>query len=434
MPDFLDAIKMEAMLYQKGVTLYHDFEQHQGFSDETPMGLRFAKGNENTQRRFSSETHTKPRSTKVNEDARWRFSIKNIKSFYGEKTWQFDTLYLGGGTPSLLNSAQIEDLLLHLKSCFPFTSDAEVTMEANPGDLSSKYAEALLRSGINRLNIGIQSFDPANLVLLCRRHTAEDAKDSIKMARAAGFSNIGIDLIYGLPGQTVESWMDDLNKAIDMATEHISCYQLTIEEGTVFGRRLKQGRLTPLPDEYRGYEFFVATSMRLEQAGYCHYEVSNFARDKSLRSRHNIKYWRHMPYLGLGPSAHSFAGMPFLMTPKSPSSPGSSGQSFIGGKRWWNYRSVKMYCNAIKDGKFPIEGGEDLTKDAVRLESLYFAFRTRHGLDMEIFREKFGQDLRKEPAGVLSSLEKQGRVDVDGERIRPTLEGMAVADAMAPLF
>jgi oxygen-independent coproporphyrinogen-3 oxidase len=339
------------------------------------------------------------------------YNKEGIFTDLAAESWKFDTLYLGGGTPSIIAPELIGDLIHHLKACLSFSEDVEITIEANPGDLSPESVNALLKSGVNRLNIGIQSFNPDNLLFLGRRHTAEQAKTSVKIARDAGINNLGLDLIYGLPGQSEKFWAMDLEQVINFEPEHISCYQLTIEDGTLFGRRRKQGRLLHLSEEME-YDFFITTSRTLTQAGYYHYEISNFARGKQYLSRHNTKYWKHIPYLGLGPSAHSFAA----------------------GERYWNHKSVENYCKFLEDGKLPIAGREKLTKNQIRLESLYVGFRTQDGLDLRRFKEGFGQDLTIEPPGILSLLEKQGRVEVKGGRLTPTLEGMAVADALTILF
>ena len=320
---------------------------------------------------------------------------------------RFDTLYLGGGTPSVLDPDMVADLITHFRSCFPFSDDVEITIEANPGDISSRDLAVLRKAGINRLNLGVQSFDSKHLLSLGRRHTAEQSKKGIRIARDAGINNLGIDLIYGIPGQTIAAWIMDLNEAIGFQPEHISCYQLTIEDGTPFGRRYQAGQM-PVPDDDTAFEFFIATSQRLRKAGYEHYEVSNFAKGKAFRSRHNGKYWTHTPYLGLGPSAHSFSGE----------------------TRWWNFNSIEGYCRAIEEEQFPIQGKEILTQEEIRLEILYVGLRTQDGVDVRRFKEGFGQDLWLEKSDLLSFLKKEGKIRIQGGRIRPTLEGMAVADAL----
>ncbi|MGA1797058.1 MAG: radical SAM family heme chaperone HemW [bacterium] len=323
----------------------------------------------------------------------------------------FDTLYLGGGTPSVIEVDLIAGLVRHLRLSLPFSPDAEITMETNPGDLSPHRLEPLLEAGVNRLTIGVQSFSDRNLVFLGRRHTAEQAEGAIRIARQAGITNLGIDLIYGLPGQSLQSWKRDLDRATGLAPEHISCYQLTVEHDTPLGEDLRQGRIAPLP-ERKAYDFFITTSRLLTGAGYEHYEISNFSRGDRNRSRHNGKYWQHVPYLGLGPSAHSFSGA----------------------RRWWNHASVERYCAALTEGRLPVEGSEELGVQELRTESLYVGFRTRDGIDLARFRDGFGQDLEREPPGLLAMLEAQGRVKVREGRVIPTLQGMAVADAMTTLF
>ncbi|MBN2538849.1 MAG: radical SAM family heme chaperone HemW, partial [Deltaproteobacteria bacterium] len=189
---------------------------------------------------------------------------------------RFDTLYLGGGTPSLFHSEQLAEIIEGVHKHFFVSVDAEVTIELNPGDLSAGLAEALYRAGINRINIGVQSFDDTTLVFLGRRHSSTEAISAIEQVRAAGFGNIGLDLIYGVPGQDMKSWMDTLRKALSFRPEHLSCYQLTIEPSTPLGMKFRVGEIDP-PDEDLMYEFFMRTSELLEASGYTHYEVSNFA-------------------------------------------------------------------------------------------------------------------------------------------------------------
>ncbi|MGA1844765.1 MAG: radical SAM family heme chaperone HemW [bacterium] len=332
-------------------------------------------------------------------------------SWYSQHGVRFDTLYLGGGTPSVVDANQMAGLVRHLRLCLPFSPDAEITMETNPGDLSLHQLEPLMEAGINRLTIGVQSFSDRNLAFLGRRHTAEQAERAICIARQAGITNLGIDLIYGLPGQSLHSWRSDLDHAVGLAPEHISCYQLTVEKGTPLGEEMREGRIAPLPEQ-KAYDFFVATSRLLTGAGYDHYEISNFSRGERNRARHNGKYWQHIPYLGLGPSAHSFSGT----------------------RRWWNHASVEQYCAALTEGRLPVEGSEELGVQEMRIESLYVGFRTREGIDLVRFREGFGQDLEREPPGLLAMLEAQGRVKVREGRVIPTLQGMAVADALTSLF
>ena len=219
----------------------------------------------------------------------------------------FDTVYIGGGTPSILSLNEMENLLARIRRNFALLSDVEMTMEANPADLDLSLLRGLRNLGVNRINIGIQSFDQKILNILGRRHSSIEAISAIETARKAGFENIGLDLIYGAPGQDIRSWLDTLSQALAFDPEHLSCYQLTLESKTPLGKRYEQREFS-LPGEELEYDFFIKTAESLEGVGYIHYEVSNFARDIALISRHNQKYWDHTPYLGLGPAAHSFSG------------------------------------------------------------------------------------------------------------------------------
>ena len=244
----------------------------------------------------------------------------------------FDTVYIGGGTPSILSPGQIERVLSAVRKNFPLAPAVEITLEANPADLSLSFLESLKTIGIHRLNLGVQSFDPNALEFLGRRHSVGQAVSALESARQAGFADLGLDLIYGIPGQTMNSWMSTLSRAASFSPEHISCYQLTLERGTPIGKASEEGKFS-LPPEGEQLSFFMATSEALEKAGFIHYEVSNFARGTRFASRHNQKYWEHTPYLGLGPGAHSFCGR----------------------KRWWNDRSVDRYIAAIEAGEPPGE-------------------------------------------------------------------------------
>ncbi len=209
-------------------------------------------------------------------------------------------------------------------------------VECNPGDVTRREAEAFKGMGFNRVNLGVQSFDDDELAFLGRRHTAEEAVKAFETLRATGFENVGLDLVYGLPGQGEQAWVRNLRQAMELEPEHLSCYQLTIEKGTVFSEMVQDGRLI-LPTESRLQRemaaLFLMTSRFLESKGYIHYEVSNFARGEARVSRHNLKYWRHVPYLGLGPAAHSFRGA----------------------TRWWNVRSMDRYLTLLQSGRSPVE-------------------------------------------------------------------------------
>jgi coproporphyrinogen III oxidase-like Fe-S oxidoreductase len=233
----------------------------------------------------------------------------------------------------------------------------------------------------------------------------------VETARAAGFDTISIDLIYGLPGQPFEVWRRTLEQAVALQPDHISCYQLTFHEGTPFGFRLAKGRMTELPEEDQA-EIFLFTHEFLRDHGLPAYEVSNFARSPEHRSRHNQKYWHHVPYLGLGPSAHSFSGT----------------------RRWWNERKLGPYEKRSENGERPIAGSEELTREDLALEALMLGLRTAEGIDLEEFRERYGTDLRKRNEPLVERLVGKDLLRLEGARLIPTLAGLAVTDSLARAF
>ena len=322
----------------------------------------------------------------------------------------FDTIYLGGGTPSLLNSDRIKTILDALRGTFSFAPDTEITCETNPGDLTPEAAAGFRAAGINRITIGVQSFDDGALAFLGRRHNAAGAVAAIENARQAGFANVGLDLIYGIPGQEIDRWLETLGEALSFAPEHLSCYQLTLEPSTPLGRKLRRKEFIS-PQDNLLHDFFIHTSETLEEAGYIHYEVSNFARGEDRMSRHNRKYWNHTPYLGLGPASHSFTGR----------------------RRWWNHRSLDRYIAAADRGIPPIAETEVLTGEQLLLESLYLGMRTREGIDLETFAERYGCDLIAEKGPALSALQDQGLITIQEGRLRPTRSGLAVSDSLPVL-
>lgn len=320
----------------------------------------------------------------------------------------FDTIYFGGGTPSLLDIPDIDAILSAILRSLPIAPHPEITVELNPADRDISWFQALRNLGVNRLNIGIQSLDDSDLSFLGRRHTSDEALAAIDHAQAAGFENVGFDLIYNLPGQTITSWKKTLNRALSYCPAHLSCYELTVEEGTPLAMRYEKHELA-LPDEARQGDFFELTSDYLREAGYLHYEVSNFARAESFLSRHNCKYWNRTPYLGLGPSAHSY----------------------LGGIRRWNDASLDGYLAALFSGETPPGGEETLTGDQMRLEDLFLGLRTREGIDFRRFMDRHDYDLRERRKDMITGMIREGHLNPDGEGVRPTAKGFAVADRLA---
>ena len=323
----------------------------------------------------------------------------------------FDTVYIGGGTPSVLAAADLERLIGDIRTAFAITPDAEITLEANPGDITAGLLATLRRAGVNRLNIGCQSFDDDTLAFLGRRHQARQALETIRMARDAGFDNLGIDLIYGLPsppGDAFAIWLATLRTTLSFHPEHLSCYQLTVEADTPLAD-LCGKREIALPDHDLQARYFFRTAEILEEAGYQHYEVSNFALGDRFHSRHNSKYWNHTPYLGLGPAAHSFDGR----------------------QRRWNHRSVAAYLKDLAAGKPPVADSELLSDEQLRLEALFLGFRTRRGIHLEDFKRRYGQDLLAEKVEIMRKLTEDSLVEIRDGFLMPTRAGMAVADSLA---
>jgi oxygen-independent coproporphyrinogen-3 oxidase len=335
----------------------------------------------------------------------WLDGLKKEVLLYKGQFDPFDSLYLGGGTPTFLEAGILADLIRHLFAHFDFASDTEVTIEANPCDLTDEKTRMLRDLGINRVNVGVQSFDDRVLSFLGRRHRVKEVKGALNRLRRFGFENVGIDLIYGIKKQDLKGWIDTLDRALSFQPEHISCYQLTFEKKTVFGRLMDEGQIEPLMESEEAAHF-LATSQHLENKGYIHYEISNFAKDEVCRSRHNQKYWQHIPYLGLGPSAHSFHGK----------------------RRWWNVRSIKKYCAAVEKGRPPVEGWEDLTEEQLWLETLALGFRTSTGIDLKAVKRTPESD------AVLSRLQTSGLVKIIGGRVIPSREGFLVADHLPVCF
>lgn len=333
--------------------------------------------------------------------------------------WRFDTIYLGGGTPSLLAPEVLAEILDALRDALPVEPDAWFLFEANPEDVTEESLRAWRELGVRTLSLGVQSFDASKLRFLGRRHDPEQARNSVRLARAAGFDTVSLDLIYGLPDQTPEALDRDLEAAVALAPDHFSCYQLTVHEGTWFGRLAERGELTELSDP-RQADLFGQVHRVLAEAGYPAYEVSSFARAPEHRSKHNPKYWRHVPYLGLGPSAHSFGGL--QGEPRS-----------LTGQRWWNERTLTRWAERLERGEHPIAGSEELGTEDLALEALALALRTPEGLEIAVFRERYGQDPIRDPA-VCERLVDEGYLELCDGWMRPTRAGLAVADGLVGLL
>ena len=317
-----------------------------------------------------------------------------------------NTVYFGGGTPSLLSKDQIEQILDSVSKNFDIVDTPEISFEANPEDLEQEYCEALAALGINRLSIGFQTFDNEKLGWMNRAHDASQAQKSLENARNAGFDNISIDLIYALPGTPKTHWIADLATAISLNPEHISLYGLTIEDRTVFGKRKQKGELVELPEETAAKQYLDAIRT-LQEAGFNHYEVSNFAKS-GFHSRHNSGYWDGQHYLGIGPGAHSFDGI----------------------SRRLNVANNAKYIKAVSNNYSYFEV-EDLSKIQRLNEQILTGLRRAEGIDFHGMKKKFDIDLRLHYAKKLEVFEQQGMVNLDEERLNLTPKGFLVADDIA---
>jgi len=280
-----------------------------------------------------------------------------------------ETLYLGGGTPSLLSGSHLEKILNAIHKYHTFQDNPEWTIECNPDDLNMSTVQNLHLLGFNRLSIGIQSFHERDLEIMRRSHNAAQAEASVRLASSGGFENITMDLIYGIPGQSLNEWEENIEKALSLPVSHLSAYHLTFETGTVFDHWRKKGRLLPVPEELSVDQFRMLRK-KLLRAGFDHYELSNFGRGATI-SKHNMLYWSGAAYLGLGPSAHSYDGE----------------------QRSWNISSVKEYIRGIMNGE-EVGETEHLTSREKYHDYLITSLRTRRGADLSYMEEAFGPQFR----------------------------------------
>ncbi len=313
-------------------------------------------------------------------------------ALYRDLDWTFDTIYFGGGTPSLLSSEQLGRIIEGLD-----IDGAQIFLEANPEDVTQDRVADWRALGVRTLSLGVQSLDAEALRFLGRQHDPEGARRATRVAQAAGFDTVSIDLIYGRPGQSAQARRRELGQVLALEPQHISCYQLTVHEGTPLARRA----LPELP-EARQAELFILTHQALGEAGLAAYDVSNFAAAPAHRSRHNAKYWRHVRYLGLGPAAHSFDGR----------------------RRWWNARRLPEYRALLARGQRPVAGQETLDRAALRLEALMLGLRTVEGVDLGI---EFVTRNRE----TIERCIADGQMRLSDTRLALTTEGLVIADGLA---
>ena len=310
---------------------------------------------------------------------------------------EIETIYFGGGTPSRVDPDIIARLLDAVRHERPVSDGAEITLEANPEDVTPSAAASWRAAGVNRISLGVQSFDPAVLCWMHRTHTVEQVGRAVDILRGAHLDELSIDLIFGLPAALERNWSADLDRGFALNPQHLSFYGLTIEPGTPLGRWAARGEISPVDEERYAAEFLVAHAAVIAH-GYEHYEVSNAAKP-GHRARHNSAYWRRAPFIGLGPSAHSG----------------------FGPERRWNVRDWAAYESLLEAGNSPLAGSEQLDSESIGLEELYLGLRTHEGLDAA-----------RLPAATTQAWKSQGWALQVGERIQLTSEGWLRLDALVP--
>lgn len=321
-----------------------------------------------------------------------------------------DTLYLGGGTPTYLSGGDLLGLISRVRNILGIEETAEITLEVNPGTVTLPKLKALRAVGVNRLSLGAQSFNDNMLQAMGRIHRTEEIYQAFDWARKAGFENINLDLIYGLPGQSLSDWEDTLNRALALEPEHLSTYALELTPETVWGRRQAAGKLRPAAEE-EVVAMYDRARAKLRAAGYEQYEISNFARP-GWECRHNLVYWENRPYLGLGAGA----------------------ASHWEGKRWQNYTSLEAYCEAVEKGEWPIAEREILTRRQQMAETVFLGLRLLRGLSLKEFRNRFGEELVNVYQKELERLTAWGLVKVQGDYLRLTEKGLPLANEVFVAF
>lgn len=326
-----------------------------------------------------------------------------------EGTGEASTIFFGGGTPSVLSPEEISAILEALRGKFSVAADAEITMECNPGALEREWLHGYRDAGINRLSFGVQSFHDDDLQFLSRIHTAAQAEENIRLVRSV-FDNVSLDLIFALPNQTIERWRHNLERAVELGTDHISAYALIFEEGTPLNAMRRKGRISPLEIDLEA-DMYEETVNFLEGHGFRQYETSNYAKP-GRECRHNIGYWERQSYISFGPSAHSYARRGVL------------------GERWANVSSLSAYLLAVESGKQPTASREELTSEQAMEEIVMLGLRCK-GIDMQDFHSATGGNLADLAAEPMARMLREGFAEIHGERLRLTPKGAIFADRFA---
>jgi len=326
-----------------------------------------------------------------------------------------ETIFFGGGTPSLLHPSEIEKILNLLASHFSIQTNAEITLETNPGTVDKQKLKAFQSAGINRISMGIQSFHDEDLKFLTRIHTASEAKQCVRDAYSAGFKNISFDLIFSLPNQSLQKWKSNLEQAIELQPTHISCYSLIVEPETPLFNMIQTKQITQL-DADSDAELYEFTIDFLTSHGFDQYEVSNFAISAAagkpnFKCLHNINYWNHSNYLGFGPSAHSFWK----------------------NERWWNVSNISAYIEQLNKRILPLSGGEHLSESKLMEEAVFLGLRSE-GIDLDKYRKRFTHDLLIDNSSLIAELIQQGRARIENGRFQLTANGYLVCDEICQSF
>lgn len=332
-----------------------------------------------------------------------------LQEFHSYDIQKLRTLYIGGGTPTALSASQLEVLLEGLTKNLDLSMLKELTIEANPGDLDADKIAVLKNSAVNRVSLGVQTFDDKMLKKIGRSHTEKDIYENIDRLKLAGFDNISIDLIYALPGQTMEQVKENVAKAIALDIPHMSLYSLILENHTVFMNRMRRGKL-PLPKEELEAEMFEYIIAELERAGFEHYEISNFSK-QGFESRHNLMYWDNAEYYGIGA--------------------GASG--YVDGIRYKNHGPIRHYLKAIEEGNARINE-EHLSPREQMEEEMFLGLRKKSGVSMARFEEKFGRSFQELYGDIVKDLIQQGLMQLDGDHVRMTKRGLFLGDTVAERF
>lgn len=332
-----------------------------------------------------------------------------LEEFRSYDIQKLRTLYIGGGTPTALSAPQLEVLLKGLTKNLDLSALEELTIEANPGDLDADKIAVLKNSAVNRVSLGVQTFDDKMLKKIGRSHLEKDIYENIDRLKLAGFDNISIDLIYALPGQTMEQVKDNVAKAIGLDIPHMSLYSLILENHTVFMNRMRRGKL-PLPKEELEAEMFEYIIAELERAGFEHYEISNFSKT-GFESRHNLMYWDNAEYYGIGA--------------------GASG--YVNGVRYKNHGPIRHYLSAVEEGNARITE-EHLSQKEQMEEEMFLGLRKKSGVSMARFEEKFGRSFEGLYGEIVKDLVQQGLMQIEGDRVRMTKRGLFLGDTVAERF